>query len=174
MTPKMTKSRLIAVLIAVATGVLCSPVPLAQAAPTRAEYVAQVDPMCRENLPQWQATDAAERKTFKRWVHLTNKGTLKAWVKQTHKHAAALKRHVQVHASLTVQISAVAPPAADAQLVADWLTYRRESERLTQSAANAFDAFKFKRWDKQTGRANKAGVLEWDAAFSLGLLGACK
>lgn len=31
------------------------------------------------------------------------------------------------------------------QLVADWLTYRRESERLTQSAANAFDAFKFKR-----------------------------
>jgi hypothetical protein len=174
MTPKMTKLRLVAVLIAVATGVLCSPVPLTQAASTRAEYVAQVDPMCRENLGQWQATYAAERKTFKRWVRLTNKGTLKAWVKQTHKHAAAVKRHVQVHASLTVQISAVVPPASDAQLVADWLTYRREYERLAQSAANAFDAFKFKQWDKQIGRADKAGDTEWDVAFSLGLLGACK
>jgi hypothetical protein len=68
----------------------------------------------------------------------------------------------------------VVPPASDAQLVADWLTYRREYERLAQSAANAFDAFKFKQWDKQIGRADKAGDTEWDVAFSLGLLGACK
>ena len=130
--------------------------------------------MCVANLAQWQATYAAERKTYKRWVHLTNKGTLKAWVKQTHKHAAAVKRHVQVHASLTLQISAVTPPPEDTQLVSDWLTSRREYERLAQSAANSFDAFKFRQWDKQIRRADKVGVTEWDLAASLGLLGNCK
>lgn len=146
----------------------------AQAATTRAEYVAQVEPLCQANLGPWQETYAAEVKTYKKWVRLTKNGTLKAWERQTHKHARAVERHVAVHASLTDQISVVSPPAQDAQLVADWLADRNEYERLAQSAANAFDAFKFKKWDKQSKRANQTGVSEWDLAASLGLLEACK
>jgi hypothetical protein len=162
---------------ALAVGLLAIPlvaIAPAQAATTRAEYVAQVDPICRANLVPWQKTVATDVKTFKTWARLNNRGTFKAWVRQTHKHARALERHVRVHASLTAQISAVPPPAEDAHLVATWLMYRNEYERLTQSAAKAFDAFKFKKSNKLTGRAIKASAKEWDAAASLGLLEACK
>ena len=162
---------------AIAVALLAIPIvaiPPAEAASTRAEYTAQVTPMCRANLGPWQKTVSADVKTYKKWVRLSKKGTFKAWVRQTHKHARALKRHVQVHASLTEQISAVEPAAEDAQLVGSWLIYRTEYERLTQSAAKAFDAFKFKKSNKLTGRAIKASDKEWDAASSLGLLEACK
>ena len=162
---------------AVALALLAIPlvaVPHAQGASTRAEYVAQVDPLCRANLGRWRKSVSADVKSFKKWVRLGNRGTFKAWVGQTHKHASALKRHVRVHASLTEEISAVPPAAEDAQLVASWLRYRNEYERLTQSAAKAFDAFNFKTSNKLTGRAIKASEKEWDAASSLGLLEACK
>ena len=162
---------------AVAVALLAIPlvaIPHAEAAATRAEYVAQVDPLCRANLGPWQKSVSADVKSFKKWVRLSNRGTFKAWVRQTHTHARALKRHVRVHAGLTEQISAVPPPAEDAQLVASWLRYRDEYERLTQSAAKAFDAFKFKKSNKLVGRAIKASDREWDAAYSLGLLEACK
>jgi hypothetical protein len=162
---------------AIAVAMLAIPIvaiPPAEAASTRAEYIAQVNPMCRANLGPWQKTVSADVKTYKKWVRLNMKGTFKAWVRQTHEHARALKRHVQVHASLTEQISAVEPAAEDAQLVGSWLGYRNEYERLTQSAAQAFDAFKFKKSNKLTGRAIKASDKEWDAASSLGLLEACK
>jgi hypothetical protein len=147
----------------------------ADAASTRAEYVAQVDPLCRANLGPWQQTYAAEVKGLQKWVRLTKKGTLKAWVRQTHKYARALERHAAVHASLTEQISAVQPPAEDAQLVADWLMYRNEYERLTELAVKALDAFKFKQWEKNSRRANgEIAVKEQDAASSLGLREACK
>jgi len=50
-------------------------------------------------------------------------------VNQTHKFARALERHVQVHNTLTDQISAVPPPPEDTQLVANWLMLRNEYER---------------------------------------------
>jgi hypothetical protein len=146
----------------------------AQAASTRAEYITQVDPMCRANLGPWQQTYAAEVRTFKKWARLTNKGTLKAWVDQTHEFARALERHVQVHNTLTDQISAVPPPPEDAQLVARWLMLRNEYERLTQSAAQALHVLDIGQWGKQYARANKVGDTEWDVAASLGLLDACK
>jgi hypothetical protein len=162
---------------AIAVGLLAIPlvaIAPAGAASTRAEYVAQVDPMCTANLGPWQKSVAADVNTYKKWVRLNKTGTFKAWMRQTHKHARALKRHVHVHAGLTDQISAVLPAAEDAQLVASWLTYRDQYERLTQSAAKAFDAFKFKKSNKLTGRAIKRSDKEWDAASSLGLLEACK
>jgi hypothetical protein len=113
----------------------------ANAASTRAEYIAQVEPMCRANLGPRQQTFAGEVRAFKKWARLSNKGTLKAWVNQTHKFARALERHVQVHNTLTDQISAVPPPPEDTQLVANWLMLRNEYERLTQSAAQALHAF---------------------------------
>ena len=146
----------------------------ADAASTRAEYVAQVEPICRANLGPWQQTYAAEVRAFKKWARLSTKGTLKAWVNQTHKYARALERHVQVHNTLTDQISAVPPPPEDGQLVATWLMLRNEFERLAQSAAQALHAFDIRRWGIQNARADKAGYREWDVAASLGLLEACK
>ena len=150
-------------------------VPPAQAASTRAEYVAQVDPMCRANLGPWKKTYTAEVKTFKAWMRLNNKGTLKAWERQTHRYARAVKRHVGVHARLTAQVSAVPPPAEDAQLVATWLMYRSEYERLARSAANAADAFNVKRWEKLMRRAvGGSADKEQAAASALGLRENCK
>jgi hypothetical protein len=81
---------------------------------------------------------------------------------------------VEVHSSLTDQVELVAAPAQDAQLVADWLAYRNEWERLTWLSAKAFDAFKFDRWDKLIRRAYKVGNQEWDTVFLLGLSAACR
>ena len=81
----------------------------ADAASTRAEYIAQADPVC-------QSTEAAERQA------LGPKGTvLRLMKKGRFKAAAHRERNTVVAFSAGVeQLAALTPPSADTQLIASW------------------------------------------------------
>ena len=129
--------------------------PTAHAASTRAEYIAQVDPICQSFGPSLHKAQKAYSKEYKEWERRLSKGTLKGWERQTHRTSQALRAFVQIDAGLTDQIAAVPPPAADAGTANAWLTGRNNGERWAFAAAKAFDRFKFNRFDKQLVRANK-------------------
>jgi hypothetical protein len=125
----------------------------AHADSTRAEYVAQVDPICQAFAPRLHNAGEAHRKNFKEWERRLTKGSLKAWVRQTDRTFRSLRRLVQINAGLTQQIAAVPPPPEDAGTINTWLTDRNRSERWAYSAALAFSGFKFDRFYKLIGRA---------------------
>ena len=59
-------------------GVIAVGAAPARAASTRAEYIAQVDPICESFVGTHDAAVKAYNKDAKRWEHLAGKGTLKA------------------------------------------------------------------------------------------------
>jgi hypothetical protein len=133
----------------------------ADAATTRAEYIAQVDPICQSFVGPVNGAAKTYRKNFKEWERRLTKGTLKAWVRQTDRTFRSLRRLVQLDAGLTDQIAAATPPPEDAGTVNAWLTNRNKSERWAYSAALAFGGFKFDRFYKLIDRA----IRFQDAAF---------
>lgn len=137
-----------------ATGV--AGVTPAHAASTRAEYIAQVDPICQASVAPMDAAATAYNRNYKRWVRVLMHGSVKAWVKQTGRTARSLSQFTLVHASMTNQIAAVPPVPSDAGTISTWLNDRRQAEAFATSAATAFSRFKFDRFDKQIRRANLA------------------
>jgi hypothetical protein len=131
-------------------------VPPANAASTRAEYVVQADAICQAMRGQASDADSAYIKNYKRWFRVAKSGTPKAFVRQTRRTAGSLLRFTQIHMSVTDQIAAVPPPAADAGTVNTWLNYRRQSDAFSTSAASALNRFKFKRFFRQNDHADTA------------------
>jgi hypothetical protein len=84
-------------------------VPSADAASTRAEYIAQVDPICH-------ATIEAQRQAAgpRGFVSPLNHGHYKTAGRSMRRVFAAFGPGVE-------QVAAIAPPAADAQLVGTWV-----------------------------------------------------
>jgi hypothetical protein len=111
----------------------------ADAASTRAEYIAQVDPICQPFVGPENVAYKAYRKNAKRWDHLAVSGSLKAWLNATRRTSKSLTRFVQLDVTLVEQIAAVPPPAADAGTVGTWLDDRRQANALTASAAAALN-----------------------------------
>jgi hypothetical protein len=111
----------------------------ANAASTRAEYIAQVDPICQAFVDPENAALRAYRKNAKRWDRLASKGTLKAWLKQTRRVSRSLLRLTQLDTTLNDQIAAVPPPAADAGAIATWLNARVQANAFAASAAAALN-----------------------------------
>jgi hypothetical protein len=111
----------------------------ADAASTRAEYIAQVDPICQSFVGPENVAYKAYRKNDKRESHLAGKGTLKAWLNATRRTSKSLTRLVQLDMSLVDQIAAVSPPAADAGTVGTWLNLRRQTNAFAASAAAALN-----------------------------------
>jgi hypothetical protein len=111
----------------------------ADAASTRAEYIAQVDPICQSFVGPEDVAYRAYVRDSKREAHLAGKGTLKAWLKATRRTSHSLTRFTQIDASLNEQIATVPPPAADAGTIATWLNNRRQFDALAASAAVALN-----------------------------------
>ena len=111
----------------------------ADAASTRAEYIAQVDPICQPFVGPESAAYKAYRKNTKREGHLAGKGTLKAWLNATRRTSKSLTRFVQLDVTLVEQIAAVPPPATDAGTVGTWLDDRRKANGHAASAAAALN-----------------------------------
>jgi hypothetical protein len=128
----------------------------ANGAATRAEYVAQVDPICQAFRGPASAADSAYIKNYKRWFRVARKGTVKAFVRQTNRTAGSLLRFTQIHMSVTDQIATVPPAAADTGTVNTWLNYRRKSDAFSTSAASALRQLKFKRFFEQNDHADAA------------------
>ena len=144
------------VVLVLSTGMIAVLAAPAYAASTRAEYVAQVDPICQAFRGPASAADSAYIKNYKRWLRVARKGTVKAFVRQTNRTAGSLLGFTQIHMSVTDQIATVPPPAADAGTVSTWLNYRRQSDAYSAKAASALKKFAFKGFFKQNDHADAA------------------
>jgi hypothetical protein len=98
----------------------------ADAASTRAEYIAQADPICH-------STEVAERRA------LGPKGTVLRLMKKGRFKAAAHRyRNSGVAYSAGVeQLAALAPPSADAQLIGNWVQMLRAFIPVVKQATSA-------------------------------------
>jgi len=160
--------RRIALAAVMATGVMGVCAAPGSAAATRAEYIAQVDPICQPFVTPEKNAYTAYRKDYKEWQRRLSRGTQKAWEGQTHQVYLSLFRYVDLRATLTDQITAVSPAREDAATVSQWLTDRNRSERYAFSAAFAFEAFKFKRYYKLVARSNKYDAAGYNAISGFG------
>ena len=153
---KDTKRFLLATVAAI-VAVCIGAVP-AQAASTRADYVAQADPICAASAPAIGQAYGTYSRNFKHWVHQASHGTLKAWVKQTRRTGAALGRFTQAEASLTDQLAAISPAPGDESTIGSWMSYRRQSEALGAAAATTLSHLQVSKFFKLAGRSDKAAV----------------
>jgi hypothetical protein len=129
----------------------------ADAASTRAEYVAQVDPICQSFVG---ANDDAFRAWFKNEKLLgrvAKNGTLQQFGAQTKRVASSLKRIARIQATLTNQIAMVPPPTEDFGTVGTWLNDRRQEEALLRSAASILVQFRpYKQYLRKLNLADAA------------------
>jgi hypothetical protein len=135
----------------------------AGAASTRAEYVAQVDPMCQAALPQLAST----QKAFERKLTAINKrvksGRFKGILRLITSAARSLNAYTTVHANLTTQISGVPPAPPDVSAVNGWLQNRRNAESFGTSAASSLKHAKFRQFARQLNQAaaaDQAGIAQ--------------
>jgi hypothetical protein len=147
----MRRTVMVAVL---SVGVIAVGAVPANGAATRAEYIAQVDPICETFVGQVNNAKTAYNRNYKLWVRDLSKGTLKNWVKQTGRTARSLRALSEIHAGLTDQIAPVPPLANDAVAVGTWLNDRRQAETFANAAASAFGHFKFDQSNKKLRQAN--------------------
>lgn len=134
------KLRGVVVVVLLTIGVVT--VPPAHAASTRAEYIAQVDPICQPFVGPLQDAIGAYSRNEKRLGPVAIKGTLKQFIAQTKRIARSLRRLAQLHADLTNQIATVPPPTEDFGTVGTWLNHRRQEEALLRSAASILVQFR--------------------------------
>jgi hypothetical protein len=114
----------------------------ADAASTRAEYIAQVDPICATYVGPENDASKGFIKNAKRLGRVGNSGNTKAFVRQVKRTAGSLNRLAQIDLALNDQIAAVPPPAADAATIGAWLDGRKQADGLLASAASALGHFK--------------------------------
>lgn len=144
-----------AITVAVMMVALAITAPGAQATATRAEYVAQVDPICQAAIgPQAKALNAFSKafEHFKQRVKSgrITKGTFTKLLRQT---AGFLSRFKGIGANVTTQIEAVPPPPRDEGTVTLWLLNRRAAEELVDSAVSALKHYRLKAYFRLIARA---------------------
>lgn len=141
-------------------GLIAAWADTAAAAPTRAEYVAQVDPICQSAAGPLGAIWRAYNKTFKRTDHAVKVGNTKGFLRGTKKLSQLLNQLSGTRTGMIDQIAAVPPPDADAGTVGTWLGDLRQEVTFEQSAARAVLRLrigKFFSFLRQADRASTAG-----------------
>ena len=138
--------RLVPIALCSLTAACCLGVAPALAAPTRAEYIAQADPVCQSFVEPESASLGAYHRDFKSWLRAAKKGSIKRFARLTHRLAAALLDFDRVHSSMTEQVAAIQPPDADASLIGIWLNGRRQADVLSDTAAAALNRFRVRRF----------------------------
>jgi hypothetical protein len=129
----------------------------ADAASTRAEYVAQVDPICQSFVGPNDDAVGAYLRNEKRLGRVASKGTLKQFGAQTKRIARSLNRIALIEANLTDQIATVPPATEDFATVGTWLNHRRQEEALLRSAASILVQFRpYKQYFRKLKMADAA------------------
>jgi hypothetical protein len=130
----------------------------AYAAATRAEYVAQTDPICRAALAKEQALarslDRRVRQLEKRGVDTgaSSKQVVRIFVRYFDQLA-------EIQRNENLQISMVTPAPGDESIVAQWLQKRQEASDLFQRGVQVFAHGKERFSKKLVGMAAKRGFL---------------
>jgi hypothetical protein len=115
----------------------------AHAATTRAEYVAQVDPICQAGLAQEDAAAKPVLKKLKRInKHRRQAHTRKARVRLLRQELRTLASFFDfvatVEQGVNAQIATIPPPIEDTSLVQVWLRVRGEAVVTTQRLLRSF------------------------------------
>jgi hypothetical protein len=131
----------------------------AEAASTRAEYIAQVDPICQAAAAPLSQADQAVSKSYKSFLR-PGTYSVKQFSRKAKRLARSMNRRAAVYSSVTEQIAAVPPPAEDAATVSAWLDHRRQAATLERSAASALTRLAL---SKAAKRIRQAGAAD-DAA----------
>jgi hypothetical protein len=125
----------------------------AEAVSTRAEYIAQVDPICQSFEGPVDDGWAAYVRNFKRWVRTVKHGTPKAIVRGAQRTARSLAQWAQTLNRLFDQIAAVPPPPEDAATVSAWINHRRQANAYNLANASAFKSLKIRKVNRLVGLA---------------------
>jgi hypothetical protein len=128
----------------------------ADAASTRAEYVAQVDPICQSFEGQLDGAFGALNTNFKRMVRAAKARKGKPFIRGIRRTVSSLNGLAGVHENLSAQIAAVPPGAADSGTVGSWLNYLREEAGFERGAAVSLGVFKFRQFQSQLRQADQA------------------
>jgi hypothetical protein len=144
----------------------------ADAASTRSEYIAQVDPICATFVGPENGSLTAFLDNAKRLGRVAKSslksGNFKPFIRQTRRTAGSLNRYGQIHASLTDQIVAVPPAPGDEGTISTWINARRQAEGFVRSAASALNQFKFRLFAKRARQSDAAEFAGTNATSGMG------
>ena len=141
---------------------------VAAAAPTRSEYIAQVDPICQSFVPPLGAAWSSYNRAFKSTSRAVRKGNKKGFLRGTRKLARSLNAISGNRTTMIGQIAAVPPPDADAGTIATWLNALRQEAGLETSAARAIRHLKISKFFKLSRQADGAETAGKDAIAGFG------
>jgi hypothetical protein len=130
----------------------------AQAASTRAEYVAQVDPICQSSIAPAKKAGKKYVRSVKKLARQVRGGSdPKKALKGVFKRAAGLLGQInKIVANETAQISEVPPPPADQGAVSLWLQNRTAYKQFTDAAIRALRHFKLRAFARNAAQASAA------------------
>jgi hypothetical protein len=128
----------------------------ASAAPTRAEYIAQVDPICQTFVAPLTGAFNAYHRAFKKLNKSAKSGTVKAFLRSIRRTARTLDAVAQLHLSMLQQISAVPQPSSDLAQLNAWTTALGQEQVNEVGAATALRHFKFGAFFKRLDQADAA------------------
>jgi hypothetical protein len=128
----------------------------AQAASTRAEYIAQVDPICRSYAGSLHHAEGTYNRSWDRLTKVAGSGTLSEFNQQIKRVIRALSHFSSLHTSLTDRIEEAEAPPEDTGTVEVWIAERRQMANYLWSAGNALGRHKINRFFRQIHRANAA------------------
>jgi hypothetical protein len=128
----------------------------ASAASTRAEYIAQVDPICQSFVAPLTGAFTAYHRAFKTLNKTAKSGTVKAFLRSIRRTARTLDAVAQLHLSMLQQIAAVPPPSSDLAQLNAWTTALGQEQANEVAAATALRHFKFGAFFKRLDQADAA------------------
>jgi hypothetical protein len=128
----------------------------AGAASTRAEYIAQVDPICQTFVAPVTNGFKAYHRAFKAMNKRAKSGSFKAFLASIRRTANTLNTIAQVHLSMLQQIAGVAPPPADLATVNAWTTALGQEQANEVGATNALRQLRFGTFFKRLHQADAA------------------
>jgi len=125
------------IVLGLSLGLIAGGAAQADAASTRAEYIAQVDPVCQSFVGPMGDAFAAYQRSFKALNHAAKTGNTKRFLRGTKRTAAALNRIAQTRTSMIDQIAPVPPVASDVATINTWLGFLRQEAGFENAAATA-------------------------------------
>jgi hypothetical protein len=140
--------------LVVSVGLLAAWPGAAAAAPTRAEYIAQVDPICQSFVAPLGSAWRAYNKNFRDTSRAARKGNSKAFLRGTKKLARSLNLISTTRTTLIGQIAAVPPPDADAGTITTWLNDLRQEAGIEIAAASKVKRLQFGKFFKLLRQAD--------------------
>jgi hypothetical protein len=140
----------------VLAGMLFVAAARATPAPTRAEYIAQVDPICQTFVGPMNLAWRAYRKSASSAEAHLDKGTYGNWVRLVRQTAKSLDRLAETRTAMVDQIAGVPPAVSDVQAVDTWLSSLRQESGFEISAASALRKLRFGKANHRSTQADHA------------------